>query len=117
MTEFFTQVHPRYRPCHYTDRVPSGLCFTDGHSSHTQGDAERSRNLPISMNCDRTSDKVAKCQVGFITFLVLPLFQALHLWSPSLEPLVTQLEENRAHFAALAEQEKAEVKPELKYTI
>ena len=64
-----------------------------------QGDAEKARGLPISMNCDRQTVEVPKAQVGFITFLVGPLFEALHLYTPSLSPIVKQLEANRAHFA------------------
>ena len=33
-------------------------------------------------------------QVGFITFLVLPLFKALANYSPALAPLKEQLERN-----------------------
>jgi len=68
-----------------------------------QGDAEREKGMTISMNCDRSSVVVAKAQVGFITFLVLPLFKALANYSPSLAPLKEQLERNAAHFAALVE--------------
>jgi hypothetical protein len=74
----------------------------------TQGDAERRSGLPISMNCDRTSDQVARAQVGFITFLVGPLFNALSFWSPSLSEYVDQLEENKRHFEGLAARDAAE---------
>ena len=41
-----------------------------------QGDEERKLGLPISMFCDRTTPTIEKCQVGFINFIVGPLFSA-----------------------------------------
>jgi len=64
----------------------------------TQGEAERAQGMPISMNCDRHTVDISKAQVGFITFLVAPLYKALHAFVPSLEPIVSQLEINRQHF-------------------
>ena len=67
----------------------------------TQGDLEKAKGMQISMNCNRDVDKVPKAQVGFISFLVAPLYQALCSYAPSLQPLVDQLEQNRKHFADL----------------
>ena len=67
-----------------------------------QGDLERDKGLPLSMNCDRESVVVAKAQVGFISFLVAPLFGALATYAPALQPLVDALERNKGHFASLA---------------
>jgi len=69
-----------------------------------QGDVERERGLPISMNCDRETVSRDKCQVGFISFLVGPLFKSLHGFAPSLQPIVDSLESNRKHFADAAAQ-------------
>ena len=63
-----------------------------------QGDAERSLGLPISMNCDRTVVDISKCQVGFITNLVVPLYRALLAYAPSVKPIVDNLEANLKHF-------------------
>eukprot|EP01104_Vermistella_antarctica_P002740 TRINITY_DN12957_c0_g1_i1.p1 TRINITY_DN12957_c0_g1~~TRINITY_DN12957_c0_g1_i1.p1 ORF type:complete len:714 (-),score=188.19 TRINITY_DN12957_c0_g1_i1:160-2301(-) len=41
-----------------------------------QGDEEKRLGLKVSANFDRDSTNIAKSQVGFIKFLVLPLFQA-----------------------------------------
>ena len=68
-----------------------------------QGDAEKAKGLPISMNCDRETVVMPKAQVGFITFLVAPLYQALLSYAPSLQPIVKQLEANRAHFASVSD--------------
>jgi len=67
-----------------------------------QGDLERERGLPISMNCDRETVTLPKSQVGFITFLVGPLFNALLAVAPSLQPMVDSLESNRKHFEEAA---------------
>jgi len=64
-----------------------------------QGDAEREKGLPISMLCDRDTVVLAKAQVGFISFLVGPLFMALHSYAPALQPLVDQLEANKKYYA------------------
>jgi len=72
-----------------------------------QGDYERKLGMTISMNCDRTKDTVPKAQVGFISFLVAPLFDALYGYCADLQPLINQLESNKAHFAALVEQTSA----------
>ncbi|XP_066514446.1 high affinity 3',5'-cyclic-AMP phosphodiesterase 7A-like isoform X1 [Hoplias malabaricus] len=39
-----------------------------------QGDIERKQNLDVSVLCDRNSNTVAKIQIGFISFVVEPLF-------------------------------------------
>jgi len=41
-----------------------------------QGDEEKKLGLPVSPLCDRETLNVAKSQVGFFNFLVLPLFGA-----------------------------------------
>jgi len=67
-----------------------------------QGDVERTLGLPISMNCDRHTVATAKCQVGFISFLVKPLFDGTLEYIPALKDVaMTNLEANLAHFKAL----------------
>ena len=73
----------------------------------TQGDAERKIGLPISMNCDRNSVKVPASQVGFISFLVAPLYNALAAYSPSVRKIAEQLEANRLHYVVLVEKEQS----------
>lgn len=43
-----------------------------------QGDYERQLNLPITSLCDRYTTSVPKIQVGFIKFVVTPLFDEWH---------------------------------------
>ena len=42
---------------------------------YTQGDIERQRNLPLSPYMDRKTGDLPKSQIGFISFLVLPLYK------------------------------------------
>jgi len=72
-----------------------------------QGDYERDNGMAISMNCDRHTVTVPKAQVGFITFLVAPLYKALAAYCEGIQPLADQLERNREHFAALVAKEAA----------
>ena len=39
-----------------------------------QGDVEKKLGLAVSMNCDRDTVKIEKCQWGFGTFVIKPLF-------------------------------------------
>lgn len=41
-----------------------------------QGDLERSKGLPVSMFMDRDTTDIPKCQVGFIDYIVTPLYKA-----------------------------------------
>jgi 3',5'-cyclic-nucleotide phosphodiesterase/cAMP-specific phosphodiesterase 4 len=42
----------------------------------SQGDKERDLGLPVSPLCDRESVVLSKSQKGFLSFLVLPLFES-----------------------------------------
>jgi hypothetical protein len=68
-----------------------------------QGDAERELGLPYSMNCDRNTVNVNKCQVGFISFLVEPLFKTVAKLLPALgDSAMKNLADNKAHYQKLA---------------
>ncbi|KAI9138921.1 hypothetical protein BKA69DRAFT_1088657 [Paraphysoderma sedebokerense] len=45
-----------------------------------QGDEEKKRGLPVSRFMDRTNTVVSKCQIGFIDYIVLPLFEAWDMY-------------------------------------
>ena len=47
-----------------------------------QGDKERDLKLPVSKFMDRAKDipNIPKCQIGFIEFIVYPLFEAWDLY-------------------------------------
>jgi hypothetical protein len=61
---------PRDLAVHWTKRLE--------REWFAQGDAERKLNLPISPMMDRTSPSTEQSQVGFINFIVTPLFKS---WS------------------------------------
>mmetsp|Transcript_40045 Transcript_40045/g.66443 ORF Transcript_40045/g.66443 Transcript_40045/m.66443 type:complete len:360 (+) Transcript_40045:368-1447(+) len=64
-----------------------------------QGDAERGLGLPISMNCDRNTVLTSKCQVGFITFLVEPVFNCISKCIPEVQHIcMANLHANKTHF-------------------
>lgn len=68
-----------------------------------QGDAENELGLPYSMNCDQHTVNVDKCQVGFIQFLVEPLFKTVEKLLPNIsEPVMRNLSDNKAHYQKLA---------------
>ena len=66
-----------------------------------QGDCEKALGLRVSMNCDRETVVVSKCQVGFISFLVKPLYDGFAEYLPALkEHCMANLESNLEHFKA-----------------
>jgi len=68
-----------------------------------QGDAERDLGLPISMNCDRNTVNVNKCQVGFISFIVAPIYKGIAAYMPAVEQqLLPVLQTNLEHYQAQA---------------
>jgi hypothetical protein len=76
---------------------------------YRQGDEERKRSLPISPFMDRQKANLPQSQVGFLDFLVVPMFT---IWVKFLElnddkcPLMEQLQRNKAHWKAQLEQPK-----------
>jgi hypothetical protein len=68
-----------------------------------QGDAEKALGLPMSMNCDRDTVDVNKCQVGFISFIVGPIFEGFAKAVPEIsEVCLKALAANKAHYQAKA---------------
>ena len=68
-----------------------------------QGDAEKALGLPVSMNCDRDTVDVNKCQVGFISFIVGPIFEGFAKAVPEIsEVCLKALAANKAHYQAKA---------------
>lgn len=67
----------------------------------TQGDVEREIGLPITKNCDRETVSVGACQVGFISFLVRPVFECVCKYIPALHDIaVVNLKANMEHYRA-----------------
>ena len=68
-----------------------------------QGDAEKALGLPVSMNCDRESVNVNKCQVGFISFIVAPIWKGVAEFLPEVkQQLLPVLQANLEHYQGLA---------------
>ena len=65
-----------------------------------QGDHERSLGLEVSPLCDRTSGmaSVPQGQIGFINFIVRPLYQQLGLLLPEIQEAVEQLKKTEAYW-------------------
>ncbi|CAN8175360.1 unnamed protein product [Coccothraustes coccothraustes] len=64
-----------------------------------QGDRERERGMEISPMCDKHSASVERSQVGFIDFVVQPLWEAwAELVHPDAREMLRALHENREWF-------------------
>jgi len=65
-----------------------------------QGDAEKELGLPVSMNCDRHTVDVNQAQIGFIKFIVKPLFECAAKFIPELSTgALANVEGNLAFFS------------------
>ncbi|KAK0393048.1 hypothetical protein QR680_000032 [Steinernema hermaphroditum] len=66
-----------------------------------QGDREKDLGLEISPMCDRTNVTLEKSQVGFIDYIVHPIFETwADLVYPHAQNILDQLEENRQWYQA-----------------
>ncbi|CAD8196915.1 unnamed protein product [Paramecium pentaurelia] len=64
-----------------------------------QGDKEKELGLPVTMLCDRRTTNVAKSQLGFIDFMVLPYYNTLSQILPQLSEFIEQITENKKAWA------------------
>ncbi|VDK86545.1 unnamed protein product [Litomosoides sigmodontis] len=72
-----------------------------------QGDRERDLGIDISPMCDRNNITIAKSQVGFIDFIVQPLFETwADLVNPHAQYILDQLELNRQWYQARIPEEQ-----------
>eukprot|EP01114_Cavostelium_apophysatum_P003633 TRINITY_DN1367_c0_g1_i1.p1 TRINITY_DN1367_c0_g1~~TRINITY_DN1367_c0_g1_i1.p1 ORF type:complete len:704 (-),score=174.95 TRINITY_DN1367_c0_g1_i1:33-2144(-) len=90
---------------HASKSTPLHLTWTQRVTDefYLQGDREKELGLPISALMDRVTGNIAKSQTGFISFLVLPLFEALELEFPATEICMRQLQGNLLHWKTLPE--------------
>lgn len=70
-----------------------------------QGDKEKALGLPISYLCDRTTVKVPDSQIGFIRFVVSPLFTALSVVYPNMKMVVNLIKSNEDELVKMKEAE------------
>ncbi|KAJ3362262.1 High affinity cAMP-specific 3',5'-cyclic phosphodiesterase 7A [Allomyces javanicus] len=69
-----------------------------------QGDEERRRGMEVSVLMDRYNTDIPKCQVGFIDFVVAPLFDAWALFmQEDVKPLKNNIQNNKAYWKAKLE--------------
>jgi cAMP-specific phosphodiesterase 4 len=67
-----------------------------------QGDKERAAGMDISPMCDRQNATVEKSQVGFIDYIVHPLWETwADLVHPDAQDILDMLEENRDYYQSL----------------
>jgi hypothetical protein len=66
-----------------------------------QGDVEKTQNLPISMNMDRTTGFQDEISLNFCDFIVAPFFFTLAKAFPKLEKAINYLGTNRYQWDAL----------------
>lgn len=67
-----------------------------------QGDKELAAGLDISPMCDRQNATVEKSQVGFIDYIVHPLWETwADLVHPDAQDILDMLEENRDYYQSL----------------
>lgn len=64
----------------------------------SQGDIEKAKDLPISFNCDRQSVNIPKAQIGFITLIVKPTFEAMLHLIPECKEYMTNLNANLKYY-------------------
>ncbi|XP_017282856.1 cAMP-specific 3',5'-cyclic phosphodiesterase 7B isoform X2 [Kryptolebias marmoratus] len=82
---------------------------------YRQGDLERKLNLEISPLCDKQTDSVPAVQIGFISYIVEPLFDEWQRFtepSPLSQLMMSNLHKNKARWGRLrcvhAQQEEDE---------
>eukprot|EP00163_Fabomonas_tropica_P008284 TRINITY_DN178_c1_g1_i1.p1 TRINITY_DN178_c1_g1~~TRINITY_DN178_c1_g1_i1.p1 ORF type:complete len:758 (-),score=139.49 TRINITY_DN178_c1_g1_i1:352-2625(-) len=68
---------------------------------YRQGDDEAAFGMDISPFCDRKNPTVSKCQIGFINFIVHPLYSAFSEVFPFVAQHVKQLESNKNMWSQL----------------
>ncbi|KAJ3174458.1 High affinity cAMP-specific 3',5'-cyclic phosphodiesterase 7A [Geranomyces variabilis] len=92
--------------CNPSKTFPLSKKWTDAvmEEFFMQGDKEKELGLPVSQFMDRTNTNVPKCQIGFIDFLVAPLFDAWNTFHSSDEKtvkIIREIAKNRAKWTGL----------------
>tara|TARA_B100000768_G_scaffold143947_1_gene136284 strand:+ start:100 stop:591 length:492 start_codon:yes stop_codon:yes gene_type:complete len=103
LEEFFAQVtsrdHPRRAPPSQRSsapcaRPPCRRPTTTQRAPYAQGDAEAALNLPVSPGFSREGHSRPHSQIGFIKFMVRPLYTSLANFAPlELKPMQDNLEQ------------------------
>eukprot|EP00697_Spironema_sp_BW2_P015668 gnl/Spiro4/6612_TR3411_c0_g1_i1.p1 gnl/Spiro4/6612_TR3411_c0_g1~~gnl/Spiro4/6612_TR3411_c0_g1_i1.p1 ORF type:complete len:789 (-),score=101.72 gnl/Spiro4/6612_TR3411_c0_g1_i1:65-2404(-) len=68
-----------------------------------QGDRERERGIPVSQFMDRSATSIRATQLGFIHFVVAPLFSLIARFLPGAEECLKHMEQVRAYWTSCSE--------------
>ncbi|XP_018647025.1 camp-specific 3,5-cyclic phosphodiesterase,putative [Schistosoma mansoni] len=80
-----------------------------------QGDQEKQYGIEISPMCDRETACIYSTQIGFIDYIVYPLWETMaELLHPGLQVLMDNITNNRNWYVKAKEEEEEEVKEENK---
>ncbi|XP_059196856.1 cAMP-specific 3',5'-cyclic phosphodiesterase 4D isoform X1 [Centropristis striata] len=79
----------------------------------TQGDRERDKGMEISAMCDKHNASIEKTQVGFIDFIVHPLWETwADLVHPDAQDILDTLEDNREWYQSMIPRSPSPSSPE-----
>ena len=82
------------------------------HEFFGQGDSEKEKNLPVSMNCDRDTVSTPQCQLGFGAYIIKPLFELFEKFFPVIGGNYLQnFEENNKMWIQAKEKEDSTKTP------
>lgn len=73
-----------------------------------QGDFEKNNNLPISLLCDRNTTNVDKAQIGFINFIVVPLWDVVFNIVPEAAPYMDNIKTNLKRYEEIVREKERE---------
>ncbi|XP_029005310.1 cAMP-specific 3',5'-cyclic phosphodiesterase 4D [Betta splendens] len=89
----------------WTDRIMVEL--------FTQGDRERDKGMEISPMCDKHNASIEKSQVGFIDYIVHPLWETwADLVHPDAQDILDTLEDNREWYQSMIPRSPEPASPE-----
>ncbi|XP_075878807.1 3',5'-cyclic-AMP phosphodiesterase 4C isoform X3 [Nelusetta ayraudi] len=79
----------------------------------TQGDRERDKGMEISPMCDKHNASIEKTQVGFIDYIVHPLWETwADLVHPDAQDILDTLEDNREWYQSMIPRSPSPTSPE-----
>ncbi|XP_070817983.1 3',5'-cyclic-AMP phosphodiesterase 4C isoform X2 [Chaetodon trifascialis] len=79
----------------------------------TQGDRERDKGMEISPMCDKHNASIEKTQVGFIDYIVHPLWETwADLVHPDAQDILDTLEDNREWYQSMIPRSPSPCSPE-----
>jgi cAMP-specific phosphodiesterase 4/calcium/calmodulin-dependent 3',5'-cyclic nucleotide phosphodiesterase len=79
------------------------------HEFFAQGDLERELGHPVGPLNDRATTNIAKCQVGFVTYVVRPLYDELLRLLPEMKACAEHLAETLAFWEPKVEHMEGEM--------